>query len=66
MQIFYTNRPLYVKIFQISLHNKLGLYKSELNLYTFKSLEAKEVQNYISTLKKIHIEADLQATKTNN
>lgn len=28
------------------------LYKSELNLDAFKSLEAKEVQNYIATLKK--------------
>jgi len=28
------------------------IYKSELNLDTFKSLEAKEVQNYISALKK--------------
>jgi Fic family protein len=28
------------------------LYKSELNLASFKSLEAKEVQNYISALKK--------------
>lgn len=28
------------------------LYKSELNLYAFKSLNAKEVQNYISALKK--------------
>ena len=28
------------------------LYKSELNLDSFKSLEAKEVQNYISALKK--------------
>ena len=28
------------------------LYKSELNLESFKSLEAKEVQNYISALKK--------------
>lgn len=28
------------------------LYKSELNLTTFKSLQAKEVQNYISALKK--------------
>ena len=28
------------------------LYKSELNLNSFKSLEAKEVQNYISALKK--------------
>ena len=28
------------------------LYKSELNLDAFKSLEAKEVQNYISALKK--------------
>ncbi|MDD4216939.1 MAG: Fic/DOC family N-terminal domain-containing protein [Bacteroidales bacterium] len=28
------------------------LYKSELNLYSFKSLDAKEVQNYISALKK--------------
>jgi Fic family protein len=28
------------------------LYKSELNLDAFKSLQAKEVQNYISALKK--------------
>lgn len=28
------------------------LYKSELNLVSFKSLEAKEVQNYVSALKK--------------
>lgn len=28
------------------------LYKSELNLSNFKSLEAKEVQNYVSALKK--------------
>jgi Fic family protein len=28
------------------------LYKSELNIDAFKSLQAKEVQNYISALKK--------------
>jgi len=34
----------------ITTHDEL--YKSELNLDNFKSLEAKEVQNYISALKK--------------
>ena len=34
----------------ITTHDEL--YKSELNLESFKSLEAKEVQNYISALKK--------------
>ena len=34
----------------ITTHDEL--YKSELNLDSFKSLEAKEVQNYISALKK--------------
>ncbi len=34
----------------ITTHDEL--YKSELNLYAFKSLQAKEVQNYISALKK--------------
>ena len=34
----------------ITTHDEL--YKSELNLNSFKSLEAKEVQNYISALKK--------------
>lgn len=42
------------------------LYKSELNLDSFKSLEAKEVQNYISALKKGFERIKTKGLITNN